>query len=78
MSDKLHTHRYIYDKTTQTPSHIKIPIWGHHNPGSRIFHMDVDTMRDIFEESIKQLENEKWTVKSLHPASHLGIRKVHI
>ena len=70
-----HSHRYIYDKTTQNPSHIKIPIWGHHNPGDEVFYIDVETMREAFEESIKQLENSKWKVKPLHPAEHLSIYK---
>ena len=68
-----HSHRYINNKTTQNPSHIKIPVYGLHNPGDNIFYMDVEIMREVFEESIKHLENSKWKVKPLHPASHLKI-----
>ena len=68
-----HSHRYVYNKTTQNPSHIKVPVYGHHNPGDNIFYIDIETMRGVFEESIKQLENSKWKVKPLHPASHLSI-----
>ena len=72
-----HTHRYIYDKTTQNPTHIKIPVYGHHSPEDETFYIDVETMRAVFEESIKHLVNARWKVKPLHPASHLKINNLY-